>query len=67
MRRDEDDRWRLAAGEQPDADVLVAIDQDTAWRRFARGIGADAARARATVSGDQGLADRVLDTVAIIV
>jgi uncharacterized protein (TIGR03083 family) len=63
----DDERWRLVSGVAPAPDVVVTIDQDTAWRRFTRGIGSDVARARATISGDGALADRVLDAVAIIV
>jgi len=46
--------------------ATVVLDQDTAWRRFTNGIDADAARERATLTGDAALADQVLQAVAII-
>jgi len=58
--------WRLYldAARQPDAQV--ALDQDTAWRLFTRGIGEDAARARATITGDQQLAAPMLRMLSVI-
>src|SRR5262245_48289981 len=39
--REDGQRWRLAAGSPATPDVVVAVDEDTAWRRFTRGISAD--------------------------
>jgi hypothetical protein len=44
----------------------VVLDAETAWRRWTKGIGRDAALAAAELSGDRALGLRVLDAVAII-
>jgi hypothetical protein len=58
--------WRLAAGAASAPAVRVALDADTAWRRWTKGIGWDAARAAVSIAGDPALGGRVLDAVAII-
>jgi uncharacterized protein (TIGR03083 family) len=58
--------WRLAAGTASAPTARVALDADTAWRRWTKGIGRDAARAAVSVAGDPALGGRVLDAVAII-
>ncbi len=40
--------------------------KDTAWRLFTKGISADAAQAKATISGDQRLGLKVLAMVSVI-
>jgi uncharacterized protein (TIGR03083 family) len=60
------DGWRLAAGTAPGPAAQVTLDADTAWRRWTKGIGRDAARAAVSISGDRALGLRVLDAVAII-
>jgi opacity protein-like surface antigen len=60
------DGWRLGAGAAAAPAARVALDAETAWRRWTRGIGAEAALAAAEVSGDGALGRRVLDAVAII-
>jgi hypothetical protein len=54
--------WGTAA----EAVVRVALDAETAWRLWTKGIGQDAAQAAASVWGDRSLGRRVLDAVAII-
>jgi len=44
----------------------VALDAETAWRLWTKGIGQDAARAAVSIAGDRALGRRVLDAVAII-
>jgi Mycothiol maleylpyruvate isomerase N-terminal domain len=60
------ERWRLAAGTAPAPAAQVTLDADTAWRRWTKGIGRDAARAAASISGERSLGLPVLDAVAII-
>jgi uncharacterized protein (TIGR03083 family) len=59
-------RWGLyaEAGGQPQA--ITALDQETAWRLFTKGISKDEALAAATIEGERALALNVLDTVSII-
>jgi hypothetical protein len=58
--------WRLAAGTAAAPLARVAVDAETAWRLWTKGIGQDAARAAVSITGDGALGRRVLDTVAII-
>jgi hypothetical protein len=60
------DGWRLAAGTVPAPAAQVTLDADTAWRRWTKGIGRDAALAAVSVSGERALGLPVLDAVAII-
>jgi hypothetical protein len=60
------ERWRLAAGTARAPATQVTLDADTAWRRWTRGIGRDAARAAASISGERSLGLPMLDAVAII-
>ena len=60
------DGWRLAAGTARRPLARVALDAETAWRLWTRGIRQDAARAAVSVSGDRTVGLRVLDAVAII-
>jgi uncharacterized protein (TIGR03083 family) len=58
--------WRLAAGTAAAPVARVALDAETAWRLWTKGIGPDVAQAAVSVSGDRALGLRVLDAVAII-
>jgi hypothetical protein len=60
------DRWRLARGTAAEAVARVALDAETAWRVWTKGIGQDAAQATVSISGDRSLGRRVLEGVAII-
>jgi uncharacterized protein (TIGR03083 family) len=60
------DGWRLAAGTAAQPVARVALDAETAWRLWTKGIGRAAAEAGASISGDRALGGRVLDAVAII-
>ncbi len=59
-------RWLLRTGEPVRPTARVTIDEDAAWRLFTKGISPGKAAAAARLEGDQGLASRVLRTVAII-
>ncbi len=63
--RDED-AWHFAADAPGPPTTEVTLDQETAWRLFARAIGREDARSRTTVTGNVALGILVLDTVAII-
>jgi uncharacterized protein (TIGR03083 family) len=60
------DTWQFYRGrpEQPQAEV--ELPQEIAWRLFTRGLSKTDARSHARLHGDPRLADKVLDTVAII-
>jgi uncharacterized protein (TIGR03083 family) len=60
------DGWRLAAGTASAPVARVALDAETAWRLWTKGIRPDAARAAVSISGDGALGLAVLDAVAII-
>jgi hypothetical protein len=44
----------------------VTLDADTAWRLWTKGIDRRTARARATIEGDQALADPLIGMVTIM-
>jgi uncharacterized protein (TIGR03083 family) len=58
--------WHLAAGAAAEPVARVALDAETAWRLWTKGIGPAAAEAGVSISGDRALGRRVLDAVAII-
>jgi uncharacterized protein (TIGR03083 family) len=60
------DGWRLAAGTAAEPVARVALDAETAWRLWTKGIGQAAAQSAVSISGDRALGRRVLDAVAII-
>jgi uncharacterized protein (TIGR03083 family) len=60
------DGWRLAAGTAAQPVARVALDAETAWRLWTKGIGRATAEAGVSISGDRALGGRVLDAVAII-
>jgi uncharacterized protein (TIGR03083 family) len=47
-------------------DASITLDQETAWRLFTRGINKEAAMQHATLTGNETLAVKVLDTISII-
>ncbi|ALG12189.1 maleylpyruvate isomerase family mycothiol-dependent enzyme [Kibdelosporangium phytohabitans] len=59
-------RWALRPGPHPRPAAAIRLDADTAWRLCTRGITPRQAKSRATVDGDQSLADTVLTMVSII-
>ena len=64
--------WQLYSGspetfeaeELPEAQI--ELPEDTAWRLLTKGIDAKQARASAALAGDAALAERALETIAII-
>jgi uncharacterized protein (TIGR03083 family) len=58
--------WQIYAGSADDANARLAIDQDSAWRLFTKGLTPGKARTRALIDGDEALAARLLDLVAIM-
>lgn len=66
VRRD-DGGWRLYEGLTREASTRLSLDQDTAWR-FLMGLrGAAETRRKATVEGDESLAEPFFGAVAAIV
>jgi len=65
LRRD-GQQWGLYAGAAQEPAASVTMTDDTAWRLFSKGLKGEAARARVTVSGDQGLADVALTALAVL-
>lgn len=62
----EQDRWQLYQGKPDHTQAEVELPEDTAWRLFTKGIPQETARQEAMLSGDMRLAEKVLETVAII-
>jgi uncharacterized protein (TIGR03083 family) len=58
--------WELGAGTAAAPRARVALDAETAWRLWTKGIRPDAAQAAVSISGDRALGLPVLDAVAII-
>ena len=58
--------WQLTQPIPAKADTTVELDGDTAWRIFTKNISLEEARRRSTITGDQSLGDRVLQTVSLI-
>jgi uncharacterized protein (TIGR03083 family) len=58
--------WRLFEGRPSSPDARVVLSQDVAWRLFTKGISPGAARDAASVEGDDRLAGRLFNAVAIM-
>ena len=58
--------WVVAPGQGEAPTAAVTLDQDSAWRLFTRGLSPDIARQHASLSGNQVLASRTLETVSIL-
>jgi hypothetical protein len=58
--------WELGAGTAAAWRARVALDAETAWRLWTKGISPDAAQAAVSISGDRALGLPVLHAVAII-
>ena len=59
-------RWELFDAAEGEPAATVTIDADTAWRLFTKGISKPEAASHSTITGDQALGEKVLDTVSII-
>jgi len=58
--------WRLFRGAKDHPNARVTFDQDTAWRRFTKGLTAEEARRRMQIEGDGRLGDPFPDCLAIM-
>jgi uncharacterized protein (TIGR03083 family) len=58
--------WELFNGSSRNADAVVRLDQDTAWKLFSKGLRPDAARQRVKIDGERSLAEPVLGSLAIM-
>ena len=58
--------WVLGTAPGIEADALVELNEDVAWRLFTKGIAKEDARRTARIEGDVALAGRALDTVSIL-
>jgi uncharacterized protein (TIGR03083 family) len=65
IRRSEE--WELYAGAVENPRAQVQIDQDSAWRVFTKGLSREQARARAQISGELSLGERVLNMISMMV
>src|SRR5947209_3728465 len=63
----EANRWSLYKAVELQPGTVVTTDQEICWRLFTKGVSKDEARANITIVGDQGLGEKVLETVSIIV
>ena len=58
--------WQLGAGSAAVRRARVALEAETAWRLWTKGIRPGAALGAVSISGDRALGRPVLDAVAII-
>jgi uncharacterized protein (TIGR03083 family) len=58
--------WMLGTAPGMAVDAIIELDEDRAWRLFTKGISKEEARKGARIEGDEALAERALDTVAIL-
>ncbi|MEO8971451.1 MAG: maleylpyruvate isomerase N-terminal domain-containing protein [Ktedonobacteraceae bacterium] len=61
--------WQLGKPDTSDieqVDASVVLDQETAWRLFTKGISKEEAMQHATFTGNETLAEKVLNTISII-
>jgi|SRR5579859_5401683 len=60
-----DSAWQLT-DETDKPEATLGMDQELAWQVFTRGVDAETAAKRVTISGDRSLALRVLSLVAVL-
>lgn len=58
--------WQLYVGEPRNANAVVAMDDDTAWRMFTKGIKPGEIKSNVRLEGEEELGIRMLETIAII-
>jgi hypothetical protein len=58
--------WSLWSGTKPDAEALISIPADVAWRVWTTGMKPEEARAKMDVCGDETMAAPVARFVAIM-
>ena len=59
-------RWALYRSDERAANAEVTLEGETAWRLFSKGITKEGAMARAAITGDEALAEKLFNTVAIL-
>jgi uncharacterized protein (TIGR03083 family) len=59
-------QWQLYEGLDPNANSIVQIDQDLAWRLFTKGVSTEASRPAIQIEGDARLGEQVLKMVSIM-
>jgi uncharacterized protein (TIGR03083 family) len=62
----EQSTWLLGKPDMSEFDASMILDQDTAWRLFTKGISKQEAMQHTTLTGNEELARKLLDTVSII-
>ncbi|HEU0002456.1 MAG TPA: maleylpyruvate isomerase family mycothiol-dependent enzyme [Ktedonobacteraceae bacterium] len=62
----EANKWSLYKTIELQLASVVTMDQETCWRLFTKGIDKERARANIVIEGDQGLGEKMLETVSII-
>jgi uncharacterized protein (TIGR03083 family) len=58
--------WELFNGSSRNADAVVRLDQETAWKLFSKGLNQDQARKRVNIEGESTLGEPVLGSLAIM-
>jgi hypothetical protein len=58
--------WELFTGSGSNADAVVSLDQETAWKLFSKGLDGSAARGRVRIVGESRLGDPVLGSLAVM-
>jgi uncharacterized protein (TIGR03083 family) len=58
--------WNLYVEGAPQPAARVTLDAEDAWRLFTKGLRPEVARARAVLAGNQRLAGKMLETIAIL-
>lgn len=61
-----EDEWQLLKGLDGSPQVSIEIAEASAWLRLTKGLSADAARAAATVSGEEDLAAPFFKAIAVM-
>ncbi len=64
--RREQEAWVLGTPASSPVDASVVLDQESAWRLFTKGVSKDEAFQKGSFQGNELLARKVLDTIAII-
>jgi uncharacterized protein (TIGR03083 family) len=59
-------KWQLFAHATETANAETALDQETAWRLFTRGISKEEAISKATLTGERDLALKTLEMISVI-
>ena len=58
--------WELFLGADPAPAAAIALDQETAWKLFSKGLDRDAARRQIQLQGDTTLGETILTSLAVM-